>query len=85
MRIEEQAINVLEYRCRYCGAMPDAFHEKHCNVVLSQRIDDLVSNINYSLNELSRKSEAVNTYIQIMANTISQNSQYELFLRHTAP
>lgn len=83
MSIEDQALHVLEQRCRYCGAQPGEFHDRHCNVILTQKMEDFISNLSYALNEVSRKTEEVAREINRMGETISQNESYHLFMRHT--
>lgn len=83
MSIEEQALRVLDNRCRYCGVAPDELHHKHCNVLIAQRLDDLISNLTYAMNDLSRKVENVSRDVHGVGELISQNlSNYDLFVRH---
>ena len=83
MTLEDQAINVLADRCRYCGVSPDEFHDKHCNVVLTQRLDDLIGNLNYSFNELSHKLEQLCDGVRGTGQLISQHVRnYDLIIRH---
>ena len=82
MSIEDQAINVLENRCRYCGVAPDELHDKHCNVLLDAKITDLISNLCYALNGVSNKIDIVAREVQGVGNLISENANYDMFLRH---
>lgn len=82
MSIEDQAIRMLENRCRYCGAQPGEFHDRHCNVILTQKMEDFISNLSYALNEVSRRTEDLGREITRVGETLSQNESYHLFMRH---
>lgn len=75
----EIAQNILGNRCRYCGTEPGTYHHKHCNVVLSAKIDTLVQTLAYKIEKIARDLEIVTYDVRSLLSDLEMQSQTMIF------
>lgn len=73
------AQNLIDNRCRYCGVESGQYHHKHCNIVISAKLEIMVNSMSYKLEKIARDLDIVTYDLRSLMNDMELETGHMVF------